>query len=89
MDVCINEQYLIYSTLNPLVHLIDLDTIGSQKCQVLNFGQGNNNGWGGSAIMSLKFSGDTKEIVAATKAADILIFDLISNRVSSRITNAH
>ena len=89
MDVCINEQYLIYSTLNPLVHLIDLDTIGSQKCQVLNFGQGNNNGWGGSAVMSLKFSGDTKEIVAATKAADILIFDLISNRVSSRITNAH
>ena len=39
--------------------------------------------------MSLKFSGDTKEIVAATKAADILIYDLISNRVSSRISNAH
>ncbi len=29
MDVCTNEQYLIYSTLNPIVHMIDLDTIGS------------------------------------------------------------
>lgn len=39
--------------------------------------------------MSIKLSGDTKEVVAATKAADILIYDLVSNRVSSRITSAH
>jgi DDB1- and CUL4-associated factor 11 len=39
--------------------------------------------------MSLKFSGDTKEIVGATKSADILVFDLMSNRISSRISDAH
>jgi hypothetical protein len=32
--------------------------------------------------MSLKFSGDTKEIVGATKSADILIYDLVANRIS-------
>ena len=27
MDVCVNEQYLIYSTINPIVHLVDLQTL--------------------------------------------------------------
>lgn len=39
--------------------------------------------------MSLKFSGDTKEIVGATKSADILIFDILANRISTRIREAH
>lgn len=89
MDVCQNEQYLIYSTLNPIVHLIDLDTLSSTKSQIINFGHGPDNPYGGGAIMSLKFSGDTKEIVGATKSADILVFDLLQNRISSRISEAH
>ena len=39
--------------------------------------------------MSLKFSGDTKEIVAGTKSAQLLVYDLISNRVITRVNNAH
>ena len=39
--------------------------------------------------MSIKFSGDTKEIVAGSKNAEVLIYDLVSNRVSTRVTQAH
>lgn len=39
--------------------------------------------------MSLKFSGDTKEIVAATKSAEVLVYDLFANRISTRVQHAH
>jgi len=40
-------------------------------------------------IMSLKLSSDSREVLAGTKSADILTYDLISNRVSTKVTNAH
>jgi WD repeat-containing protein 23 len=30
MDVDVNEQYLIYSTIGPVVHLVDLETLCSK-----------------------------------------------------------
>jgi WD repeat-containing protein 23 len=39
--------------------------------------------------MSIKFSGDTKEILAGTKGAEVLVYDLISNRVSTTVHSAH
>lgn len=88
MDVCQNEQYLIYSTLNPIVHLIDLETL-TTKTRTLNFSQ-HSDGWhGGVGIMSLKFSGDTREIVAATKSAEVLVYDLVAGRICNRVVGAH
>jgi WD repeat-containing protein 23 len=39
--------------------------------------------------MSIKLSGDTREIVAGSKKADILVYDLFSNRVSTRVSGCH
>ncbi len=39
--------------------------------------------------MSTKFSGDTKDIVAGTKRGEILVYDLVANRVSTKVTNTH
>lgn len=39
--------------------------------------------------MSVKFSGDTKEIVAGSKGEEILIYDLIANRVSTKVSHSH
>lgn len=39
--------------------------------------------------MSIKFSGDTKEVVGGTKGADVLVYDLISNKVTTRVSKAH
>ena len=90
MDVCTNEQYLIYSTISPVVHLVDLETL-STKQERLNFSERGEDGWYGnySGIMSMKFSGDNREIVAGTKRSDILVYDLMANRVSTRVHNAH
>lgn len=89
MDVCANEQYLIYSSINSIVHLLDLETL-STKQETLNFSERGDDGWYGNyGIMSIKFSGDTKEIVAGTKRSDVLVYDLFANRVSTRVPNAH
>jgi hypothetical protein len=39
--------------------------------------------------MSIKFSGDNKEIVAGTKSAEVLVYDLIANRLCARVNKAH
>lgn len=68
---------------------MDLETL-STKSERINFSDRDDNGWhGGSGIMSLKFSGDGREILAGTKNSDIMIYDLISNRVSTKVTNSH
>lgn len=87
MDICANEQYLIYSTMGPIVRLLDLETL-CKKSERINFSH-NQDSYYGSAIMSLKFSGDSREIVAATKQAEVLVYDLISNRLITRVSDAH
>jgi WD repeat-containing protein 23 len=42
-----------------------------------------------SGILSCKFSGNGKELVGGNKAGEIACFDLVANRVSSRVLNAH
>lgn len=39
--------------------------------------------------MSVKFSGDGKEILGGSKAGHILIYDMMSNRVSTVVRDAH
>lgn len=70
MDVTPDEQFLIYSSIDPYVRLVDMETL-RRKQEFLDLsGAGQRNGWhGGSGIMSLKFSGDGKEILGGTKAA--------------------
>jgi len=69
--------------------LVDLETL-NKKSERIEFSDRRENGWYGSyGIMSVKFSGDTKEIVAGTKGADFLVYDLISNRVSTKVSNCH
>ncbi|CDW77069.1 wd repeat protein [Stylonychia lemnae] len=89
MDVCENEQYLIYSTINPIVQLVDLETLG-KKTERIKFEDHRDDGWyRGSGIMSIKFSGDSREILAGTKSSEIMVYDLISNRVSTRVLQSH
>ena len=89
MDVCSNEQYLIYSSINPVVQLVDLETL-STKTERISFESNSESHWaGGRGIMSVKFSGDTRDIVAGTKSSEVLVYDLVSNRISSQVANSH
>ena len=90
MDVCVNEQFLIYCSINPIVNLLDLETLCTKQ-ETLNFAERGEEGnyFNHYGLMSVKFSGDTKEIVAGSKRSDILIYDLLANRVSTRVANSH
>ena len=78
MDVDVKEQYLIYSSISPLVHLVDLETLCA-KHERLTFDSGDNNmGYhGGPALMSIKFSGDSREVLGGSKSGQILIYDMM------------
>jgi len=39
--------------------------------------------------MSVKFSGDSREILGGSKGGQILIYDLMQNRVTTVVDNAH
>lgn len=43
----------------------------------------------GSGILSCKFSGDGKEIVGGSKAGEIICYDLVANRESTRVLRSH
>jgi WD repeat-containing protein 23 len=80
---------LIYSSINPFVRLLDLETLNS-KSEKLNFSERGDGSWNNSnGIMSIKFSGDTREIVAGTKQAQVLVYDLISNKIVTKVAKAH
>jgi len=39
--------------------------------------------------MSIKFSGDSREILGGSKGGQILIYDLMQNRVTTVVNDAH
>ena len=88
MDVDSNEQYLIYSSISPLVHLVDLETLCS-KHERLTFDDDDEGYYGGAALMSIKFSGDSREVLGGSKGGQILIYDMLTNRVSTAVDEAH
>jgi hypothetical protein len=69
MDVDVNEQYLIYSSISPTVHLVDLETL-CKKHERLTFSSNDEDSgyYGGPSLMSVKFSGDSREILGGSKS---------------------
>ena len=90
MDVDVNEQFLIYSSIDPFIRLVDLATLKAKQ-EILNLGRTRNEGYGfqgqrgGGGILSCKFSGDGKEIVGGSKDGEIVCYDLTQNKVSARV----
>ena len=72
MDVDKDEQFLIYSSISPVVHLVDVETLCA-KHERLEF---KTEGRGCPELMSIKFSGDGKEILGGSKSGHILIYDM-------------
>ena len=74
MDVTPDEQFLIYSSNDPFVRLVDLETL-RRKQEFLDLSgrpthlDPDDEWYGGAGILSVKLSGDGKEILAGTKIA--------------------
>ena len=89
MDVDRDEQFLIYSSISSTVHLVDLATLYNRH-QTLEFSNDREERYyGGPAVLSIKFSGDGREILGGTKGGEILIYDMMQNRVNTTVTNSH
>lgn len=72
--------------MNTTVRLLDLETLCAKQ-ESLRFED--SSGYGYHGIMSIKFSGDTREILAGTNQNSLMVYDLISNRVVTKVPNAH
>jgi len=90
MDVDVNEQFLIYSSMDTYIRLVDLATLKAKQ-EILNLGRTRNQRYefqgyrGGGGILSCKFSGDGKEIVGGDRDGEIVCYDLTQNKVSARV----
>ena len=74
-----------------MVHLVDLATL-CNKHERLVFsepGERGNHWYGGNALMSIKFSGDGNEVLGGSKSGNILIYDMMQNRVTTVVRDAH
>jgi len=62
MDVTLDEQFMVYSSIDPYVRLVDLDTMRrKQEFLDLSGSRERNWGWGGGvSIITIKLSGDGK-----------------------------
>ena len=91
MDVTPDEQFMVYSSIDPYVRLVDLDTMRrKQEFLDLSGRDSRTNNWGGRiSIMSLKLSGDGKEVLCGTKGASLLVYDLVANRMVSKVDQCH
>ena len=78
MDTTSDEEYLVYSSLSPYLHIVDLKTLWKfhQKICLSNA----DGGWQGYGfhfgVFCWKFSGDGNELVWVTNSAQIIVYDL-------------
>ncbi|GAA5944429.1 uncharacterized protein JCM15063_000952 [Sporobolomyces koalae] len=96
-----DNAWLIYSSISPRSHLVrtgkgyrdhysDPDPIaatGSDEQETVNFA-GGAGGYGGFGIWSLRFSHDTREIVAGASDGQLMVYDIESKKTILRV-NAH
>ena len=84
MDVSTDESMLLYSSITPTVHLVDLNTLNS-RYERIRFVSPNSqedyDEWFG--IMSMKFSGSNQEIVAGTNRNQMMVYDLAANKLDT------
>ena len=80
MDVDPKEQYLLYSSISQVVHLVDLATLCNRHERLVFVAPGERDAhhwYGGNALMSIKFSGDGNEVLGGSKGGNILIYDMM------------
>ena len=94
MDTTADEEYLVYSSLSPYLHIVDLQTLSKFHLKINMSENSNYNGgfygYGGYfGIFSCKFSGDGNELVWAANNGCIKVFDIEKEEKSCNIANAH
>ena len=90
MDVSPDESYMVYSSIDSHIRLVDLDTL-RRKQEFFNLSDDDSEwGWASRiSIMSLKLSYDGKEILCGTKGAHLMVYDIMANRMVTKVSGCH
>ena len=91
MDTTADEEYLVYSSLSPYLHIVDLKTLCKfpQKINLSN-AEGGYHGYGFHfGVFCWKFSGDGNELVCVTNTAQIIVYDLNQHAKVWNIYDTH
>ena len=75
--------------MSPYVHLVDIETLCKKHERLTFESEQDDDYYRRESIMSLKFSGDGREVLAGSKSGNILIFDMTQNRVTTVVKEAH
>lgn len=89
MDVDSKEQLLLYTSLDQHIRLVNLSLEGRQEILDSAARNAGEEQRGGSGVLSAKFAGDGKEIVCGNRSGEIMVYDLVSNRVTTRVCRSH
>ncbi|KAJ3669647.1 hypothetical protein LUZ60_011597 [Juncus effusus] len=90
-----DRQYLAYSSLTPIVHVVNVQTAGTKSCanvtdihEGLDFSHSTYDDFDDEecsfGIFSIKFSVDGRELIAGTNNDSIYVYDLLAHKVSLR-----
>ena len=91
MDVSPDESFMVYSSIDPYIRLVDLDTL-QRKQEFFDTSNDPDDTWGrmrGIAVMTLKLSGDGKEILCGTKGAHLMVYDIMANKLVNKVGGCH
>jgi len=90
VDITRDEEKLVYSTLSPLIHIVDLYTLSKfHHCIDLRQEDNGNLTQRNFRCGGCKFSGDGNEILAGSHCKGIAVYDLEKQFKTVSITNAH
>ena len=73
--------------MNPALACFGYSFFGDRT---FDYNQNEDEGWHrGPSLMSVKFSGDSREILGGSKGGQIFIYDMMQNRVTTVVPQAH
>ena len=88
MDVDRNEQFLVYSTFEPDLFLVDLETLTNRN-ETLRVSASLRRTKEYFGFLSTKFSPCGKAVLAASNQGELILYDLESNKVKDIVLKAH
>lgn len=91
MDTTEDEEKLVYSSISPYLHIVDLQTLCKfhAKIDLSEEGDAPMTYFNYSGVFNCKFSGDGNELVCVTNTAKIIVYDLNKEEKVCNIPNTH
>lgn len=90
-----DQRYLVYASMSPIVHIVNVETAAAEShANITDIHDGldfsaHEDVKCSFGIFSVKFSNDGRELIAGTNDDAIYVYDLETNRLTSRFAAAH